>query len=491
MTKLDVTYGPSSLQELEGATLVLFVGKSLALPPEATGLVALEQAVVARAASDADFTGKAGETLTIFVATAAAPLRVALVGTAVRSGDNAMLAVDLGGAAARAAGQAERVVIAAPDTMSAAEIALGFRLRCYEFEKYRTSAKAEKRPDRRQLTILTSDPGAAALHQVEEALAEGVELARDLVNEPSNVLYPAAFAERIAALSGLGLEVEILRAADLERLGFHALLAVGQGSAREAHVAIMRWNGASDPKAAPLAFVGKGVCFDSGGISIKESEGLHEMKADMAGAAAVVGVMRTLAGRGAAINAVGIVGLVENMPDGKAQHPGDVVRSLSGQFIEVVDTDYEGRLVLADLVWHAQGAYAPRFIVDLATLTFSVITGLGNDYAALFSNDDVLAARIGMAGKRTGELVWRLPLGPGFDRQMDSEIADVKNIDPEPGGGSTAANFIQRFVNGCPWAHLDMLGPSQNRPDWPVSSTWATGWGVRLLDEMVRRIEEE
>ncbi|AVO38265.1 leucyl aminopeptidase [Pukyongiella litopenaei] len=491
MTKLDVNFAATPEPGLEGATLVLFVDRSLMLPREAVGLVALDEADIARAACDAGFTGKAGEALTMFIASATVPRRVVFVGTTPGRGDHEMLAVDLGGAAARSAGQAERVVIAAPGAMAAAEIALGFRLRCYAFDKYRTPGDGQARPGRRHLTILTDDPGAEASHQVELALAEGVELARDLVNEPGNVLFPEAFADRIAGLRGPGLEVEILRAADLERLGFRALLAVGQGSARDPHVAIMRWNGAPDPAAAPLAFVGKGVCFDSGGISIKDSEGLHEMKADMAGAAAVVGLMRTLARRGARLNAVGVVGLVENMPDGKAQHPGDVVKSLSGQHIEVVDTDYEGRLVLADLVWHVQGTYAPRFIIDLATLTFSVIAGLGRDYAALFTNDDDLAARLGQAGTRTGELVWRLPLGPGFDRQMDSEIADVRNIDPEPGGGCTAANFIQRFVNGRSWAHLDMFGPAQNRPDWPISSTWATGWGVRLLDHVVRRIEQE
>ena len=263
----------------------------------------------------------------------------------------------------------------------------------------------------------------------------------------------------------------------------------GRGAAEESHVAIISWNGDADRDAPPLAFVGKGVCFDTGGISIKPARNMADMKGDMAGAACVAGVMLALARRKARVNAIGAIGLVENMTGGKAQRPGDIVRSLSGQTIEVVDTDFEGRMVLADLLWHVQATCRPRFMIDLATLTDAIVSGLGRDHAGLFSNNDDLAAQLVRASAATGELVWRMPMEPNFDKHIDSPIADVRNIDPPFGGGCTAANFIQRFVNGTAWTHLDICGPAQGLPDSAINRSWGTGWGVRLLDRLARDLE--
>ena len=377
----------------------------------------------------------------------------------------------------------------APPAM-AAEIALGARLGSYGFDKYHTRKKDDDKPTLDRLTMMLSDPAAAeAAFAPNDRLADGVFLARDMVSEPSNVKYPRTLAEDIEALAGDGIDVELLDRAKMTSLGMGSLLGVAQGSEREPYMAIMRWNGAPDgADQAPAAFVGKGVTFDTGGISIKPSGGMEEMKYDMAGAATVVGLMKSLAGRKARLNAVGVVGLVENMPDGKAQRPGDVVTSMSGQTIEVINTDAEGRLVLADALWYTQATFAPRFIVDLATLTGAIIVSLGTYQAGLFSNDDALADRLAAAGRETGEEVWRLPLGERYDKDIDSAIADVKNVGKGREAGSvTAAQFLQRFVNDVPWAHLDIAGMAwMKRDDDPVVPKGASGYGVRLLDRLVR-----
>jgi leucyl aminopeptidase len=314
-------------------------------------------------------------------------------------------------------------------------------------------------------------------------------LARDLVNEPPNVLYPEEFARRAEALTKLGVEVEVLDARKLEKIGMRALLGVGQGSRKESRVVIMRWNGAKPgskaAKAKPLAFVGKGVCFDTGGISIKPAAGMEDMKGDMAGAACVVGLMHALAGRKAKVNAIGAIGLVENMPDGNAQRPGDIVTSLSGQTIEIINTDAEGRLVLSDVLWYVQDRFKPAFMIDLATLTGAIIVALGNENAGLFSNDDALAEKLAVAGKATGETVWRLPLSAGYDKIIDSKFADVKNSGGRHGGSITAAQFLQRFVNSTPWVHLDIAGTGMGSPSTETNRSWGSGWGVRLLDRLV------
>lgn len=474
------------------ATTVILVDAALKPGARTADLLAdTDWALVARAAAEIGFRGQDGESMVFFAGTRRLVfLGVACDGEPVR-------AIDIGGRAAAAVGFPSRIVIAAEGppgvglpALAAAEIALGFRLRSYRFDTYRTRRPEPPLPAERNVAVLTPEPDAArAAFATEAAVAEGVELARSLVNEPANVLTPPEFARRIAGLTEAGLEVEILRAADLDRLGFRALLAVGQGSAHESHVALLRWRGAPDRASAPLAFAGKGVCFDTGGISIKPASDMGEMKGDMAGAACVVGLMLALARRRAPVNAVGAVGLVENMVDGRAQRPGDIVRSLSGQTIEVADTDYEGRLVLADLLWHVQATETPRFMIDLATLTEAVVTAVGRDHAGLFSNDDDLATRLAAASAATGELTWRLPLGPSFDKAMDSKIADVRNLDPDQGGACTAASFIQRFVNKVPWTHLDISGPAQNAGESAICHGWGTGWGVRLLDCLVRDLE--
>jgi leucyl aminopeptidase len=369
----------------------------------------------------------------------------------------------------------------------AARIGFAVRLAAYRFDKYRTTLKPEKIASVTTVRVVTSDTTAAqAAFTPMSAVADAVLFARDLVAEPANVLYPAEFARRVKALETLGLEVEILGEAEMEKLGMRTLLGVGQGSRRESQLAVIHWNG-GEAGAQPIAFVGKGVCFDTGGISIKPADGMEDMKWDMGGAAAVAGLMHALAGRKAKVNAIGVLGLVENMPDGNAQRPGDVVVSMSGQSVEVINTDAEGRLVLADALWYTQDRFKPKFMIDLATLTGAAIVAVGLDYAPLYANDEAVAGPIFAAAAKVGENFWRMPLPPQYEKHIDSAIADVKNTGNGRAGGSiTAALFLQRFTNGTPWAHLD-IAPTA----WASKSTRATipdgavGFGVRTLDRMV------
>ncbi|MDI1326317.1 MAG: leucyl aminopeptidase [Brevundimonas sp.] len=369
----------------------------------------------------------------------------------------------------------------------AARAAFAARLAGYRFLKYRTTLKPEKTPSVETIRIVAADPKAAqAAYADLAAVAEAVEFSRDLVSEPANILYPEEFAKRVKGLEKLGLEVEVLGEKELEKLGFRTLLAVGMGSVRESKVAIMKWNGGRKGD-LPIAFVGKGVCFDTGGISIKPADGMEDMKWDMGGAAAVSGLMHALAGRKAKVNAIGVIGLVENMPDGAAQRPGDVVMSLSGQSVEVLNTDAEGRLVLADCLWYTQERFKPKFMLDLATLTGAMIVALGLEYAGVFSNSDELANNFLAAGPKVGENAWRMPIPAAYERHIDTPIADVKNTGNGRAGGSiTAALFLQRFTNGTPWAHIDIaptawIKDSKN----PTVPDGAVGWGVRTLDRMV------
>ncbi|MDP1909464.1 MAG: leucyl aminopeptidase, partial [Hyphomicrobium sp.] len=308
----------------------------------------------------------------------------------------------------------------------------------------------------------------------------------DLVNEPANILGPVEFADRVKELESIGLEVEILDEVTLKELGMNTLLSVAQGSVRPARVAIMQWNGAKSKRAKPLAFVGKGVVFDTGGISIKPAAGMEDMKGDMGGAAAVTGLMVALAERKANVNAVGILGIVENMPSGSAIRPGDIVVSLSGQTVENLNTDAEGRLVLADVLWYAQERFKPRLIIDLATLTGAIMIALGKDFAGLFANDDKLAEQLVSASKSTAEKVWRMPLDKSYDKLMDSKNADVKNMGGRWGGACTAAAFLNRFIKkDVPWAHLDIAGTAMDAPKNEISTSWASGWGVQLLDRFI------
>ncbi len=368
----------------------------------------------------------------------------------------------------------------------AANMAAGAGLRSYRFDAYRTKEKADKKPSLKVLTFGVKDAGdATKAFKPLSAVTEGVFLTRDLVSEPPNVIFPATLAERIHELEKYDLDIEILDEPAMEKLGMGALLGVGQGSAQDPRLVIMRWNGGKDGD-APLAFCGKGVTFDSGGLSIKPAGGMEDMKWDMGGSAVVTGLMKALALRKAKVNAVGVVGLVENMPSGTAQRPGDIVKSMSGQTIEVLNTDAEGRLVLADVLWYTQERYKPKFMIDLATLTGAIIVALGEEYAGLFSNNDDLAKKLEAAGKAVNEPLWRMPMGDVYDKMIDSDAADMKNIGGGRAGGSiTAAQFLQRFVNKLPWAHLDIAGVTWSKKDAAIAPKGGTGYGVRLLDRFV------
>jgi len=371
---------------------------------------------------------------------------------------------------------------------AAAHLAFGARLRSYSFDKYRTRNLDEFKKHLSTLKVACADVAAAKRAYVElNAVADGVALARDLVNEPPNVLYPAEFAKRAKALTKLGVKVEVLGEAEMKRQGFGALLGVGQGSARESQLVVMQWPGGKK-KSQPVALVGKGVCFDSGGLSLKPGSGMMGMKGDMGGAAAVTGTLMALASRKARVNAVGVIGLVENMPGGDAIRPDDVLTSLSGQTIEVLNTDAEGRLVLADALTYTQRRFKPKFVIDLATLTGAIVQTLGSEHAGVFSNNDKLAERLSEAGRKTGERVWRLPLDPAYDKMIRSKIADVKNIGGANSGSITAAQFLKRFIEGgTVWAHLDIAGVAwQDGEQKPMIPSWGTGWGVHLLDQLVR-----
>jgi leucyl aminopeptidase len=368
----------------------------------------------------------------------------------------------------------------------AVAVASGVRLRAYKFDRYKTRKKdGEDNALRAQVSLAVADVGAAQKAFAPSAhVVDGVIMARELVNEPPNVLYPEEFADRASQLRKLGVEVEVLDVKAMKKLGMGALLGVSQGSSRPGRTVVMRWNGGKR-KDQPVAFIGKGVCFDTGGISIKPAGSMEDMKGDMGGAACVVGLMHALAARKAKVNAVGAIGLVENMPDGNAQRPGDIVKSMSGQTIEIINTDAEGRLVLADVLWYVATKFKPKFMIDLATLTGAIMVALGTEYAGMFSNNDELVERLTKAGLATGERVWRMPLGPEYDKLIDSQFADMKNTGGRHGGSITAAQFLQRFVDDTPWVHLDIAGTAMGAPKSEVNQSWASGYGVRLLDRLV------
>ena len=373
----------------------------------------------------------------------------------------------------------------------AAMLAFGAALRHYEFRKYLTKRPSEEdngnAPDSLQkLVVHCADPDKARAAYVRyAAVANGVITARDLVNEPANALGPVEFADRVKELEASGLEIEILDADQLAELKMGALLAVAQGSVRPARVAIMQWHGAKSKRAKPLCFIGKGVVFDTGGISIKPAAGMEDMKGDMGGAAAVVGTMQALAERKANVNVIGIIGLVENMPSGTATRPGDIVRAHSGQTVEILNTDAEGRLVLVDLISYVQERFKPRLMIDLATLTGAIMVALGKEYAGLFVNDDKLAADLLEASAETGEKLWRMPLDKAYDKMLESKNCDIKNIGGRWAGACTAAAFIKYFVKDTPWAHIDLAGTAMDAPKSEISPSWGAGWGVRLLDRFV------
>jgi leucyl aminopeptidase len=473
--------------------LVAFCAENLKFGPATKAALSGVEAQLRRAAATDGFTGKNGSILDIVAPSGLDAPRLVVIGTGKDRELKQNDVVKLGGVAmGRLPSRAPEATILAelgsgalkPDQV--ADLALGVRLRAYSFDRYKTKRKEDdERPEKVEVHVACANPAAAgkAWSRV-NGIAEGVVLARDLINEPANVLYPGEFARRASALSRLGVTVEVLDVPAMKKLGMGALLGVGQGSVHESKLVVMRWNGGKRG-ADPLAFIGKGVCFDTGGISIKPAANMEDMKGDMAGAACVVGLMHALAARKAKVNAVGAIGLVENMPDGKAYRPGDILTTMSGQTIEIINTDAEGRLVLADVLHYVKQRFKPKFMINLATLTGAIIVALGQEYAGLFANDDKLVERLSKAGEESGERVWRMPLGPEYDKLIDSKFADMKNTGGRWGGSITAAQLLQRFVGKTPWAHLDIAGTALGSPQTDINKSWSSGWGVRLLDRLV------
>lgn len=493
----DLVLNTAGLPPEKTGTLVIYATEGA--PPQGTGgdIWARTGLDWQRTASAAAFAGRQGQVLDLVAPPNLDADRLLVLGAGKPdAGETHGLTAwaDRGGSLmakilATRAGSAAVVVDDEQATPEAiAELAAGVRLRHYRFEKYRTFARESERngpPEDLTVTLCVADRFAVdAAMSKRMAVVEGTLLARDLVNEPANVLGPEEFAAVAMGLSESGIEVDVLTETEMSELGMNSLLSVAEGSARPARLVVMQWRGGkkSDP---PLAFVGKGVCFDTGGISLKPPASMPEMKGDMGGAAAVTGLMKALAGRKAKVNVVGVIGLVENMPDGKATRPGDIVAAMSGKTIEIINTDAEGRLVLADALWYTQDRFKPRFMVDLATLTGAVMVGLGHDYAGLFSNDDDLAAKLYAAGLTSGEKVWRLPMGPAYAKLIESKFADIKNTGGRPAGSITAAQFLHHFVNDVPWAHLDIAGTAFGAPATETSHGWASGFGVALLDTLV------
>jgi leucyl aminopeptidase len=484
--------GFTAFTHLRGV-LVVFCGENLKFGSAAQKALEPLGDLVRRAAAADRFTGKNGTSLDIVVPSGLNVPRLVVIGTGKESELKRRDVVKLGGIAMGKvpAVAAEATIIAefgsgALKGDQIADLVLGARLRAYSFDRYKTKRKDdEERPKSVQVNFACANPAAAEKVWADTAaIANGVVIARDLVNEPANVLYPVEFARRTLALSKLGVTVEVLDVAAMKKLGMNALLGVGQGSMHDSRVVVMRWNGGKRG-VAPVAFIGKGVCFDTGGISIKPAAGMEDMKGDMAGAACVVGLMHALAARKAKVNAVGAIGLVENMPDGKAQRPGDIVKTMSGQTIEIINTDAEGRLVLADVLHYINKRFKPKFMINLATLTGAIVVALGQEYAGMFSNDDKLVERLNKAGEETGERVWRMPLGPEYDKMIESKFADMKNTGGRWGGAITAAQLLARFVDKTPWVHLDIAGTALGSPQTDINKSWSSGWGVRLLDRLV------
>ena len=484
----EVKAGAWVVGAVEGAQLLPVAGRA----DKACG------GALSRALKFSSFTGKAGQFLELVAPAGLKASRILLAGLGKPDSVDEKGLETLGAQiVARLYGAGETVASIELDVPKsskvkkaelAAHLAFGARLRSYAFDKYRTKNLEDYQKKLKALAVVAPDVAAARkAYAGLAAVADGIFLARDLVNEPPNVLFPGEFARRAKAqLSKLGVKVEVLGEAEMRRQGFGALLGVGQGSERESQLVVMQWNGGKKAQ-KPLALVGKGVCFDTGGISLKPGNALAGMKGDMAGAACVTGTMMALAARRAKVNVVGVIGLVENMPDGAAIRPDDVLTSLSGQTIEVLNTDAEGRLVLADALTYTQRRFKPKLVIDLATLTGAIVATLGFEHAGVFSNNDELVRRIQAAGRYTGERVWQLPLDPFYDKMIRSKIADMKNIGGPNSGAITAAQFLQRFVEkDMPWAHLDIAGVAwQDGEQKPTIPRWGTGWGVRLLNRLV------
>ncbi len=466
------------------------------LTATASALDKATKGAIVRAIKASRFEGQPNQILEVAAPAGLKVGRIVLIGLG-KAGDlDDLKAEALGGtivAHLNSAGE-RRATILLDELVDPARLAYGARLRAYRFDKYRTKEKPKDKPTLKRLAVGTENPSQARPRfAILDKIAEGVMLTRDLVSEPTNVIYPETLAHEARELSKLGVKVEVLDEKKMRQLDMNALLGVAQGSSRPPRLVVMQWHGApkSPESPKPLAFVGKGVTFDSGGLSLKPPAGMEDMKWDMGGAGVVIGLMRALAGRKAKVDAVGVIGLVENMPSGTAQRPGDIVKSMSGQTIEVLNTDAEGRLVLADALWYTQDRFNPRLMVDLATLTGAIIIALGSEYAGLMANDDSVANNLISAGLACGEKVWRLPLHENYDKALKTDGADMKNIGNREAGSITAAQFLQRFVNDVPWAHLDIAGVTWSKKDEATVPKGGTGFGVRLLDRFVADHYEE
>ncbi|WP_284126027.1 leucyl aminopeptidase [Parerythrobacter aestuarii] len=474
-----------------GASLIAHIVNRGALPD---GL----ENVIVEGAKAARFKGGPGQVFEGFVQRGGKLVRVALSGTGENGADERSINCEKAGAALAAkyvtSGETSIVVDFTDSGLTSAEVTsvlLGLRLRCWRHDAYRTKLKEEQKKTLVSATVIGAPKRAEDLWETEAALCEGIEFARDLIAEPANILYPTSFVTRCRdALQGTGIEIVVLDEDEMEKLGMGALLGVGLGSEKDSRLLCMKWSGGETGQ-RPMAFVGKGVTFDTGGISIKPGPGMWDMKWDMGGAAAVAGAMVSIAKRQAKANIIGVCGLVENMPDGRAQRPGDIVTSMSGQTIEVLNTDAEGRLVLCDALTWVQKEFDPVGIVDFATLTGAMIVALGNEHGGLFANDDTLAEKLLSAGKSTGDKLWRFPLSSAYDKLIDSPIADMKNIGPRGAGSITAAQFLQRFVDkDRPWAHCDIAGMVFSEKAGQTWDKGATGYGVRIIDQYVRDVLE-
>jgi len=489
---MNITFSKKSLPK--GGALALTVFEKGQFGPLGADLNRRTKGALKAAMKATDFTGKKNQLIQVLAPKGTSIDRIVLVGLG-KAGDLDEQALQkIGGGLANAYLTKIKSLSLAVDLVDeasldeatvASNLGFGATLGAYRFDRYRTKMKPAQKPKLSKIGMLVDDVAAARKsYKPMGHLADGVTLARDLSNEPANILTPEDFASRCEALSELGVKVTVLGEKEMTKLKMGSLLGVSRGSSKEAKMAIMEWNGGKKGD-APVAFVGKGLTFDSGGISLKPGGGMEDMKGDMGGAAAVTGVMKTLASRKAKANVVGVVALVENMPDADAQRPGDIVTSMSGQTIEIINTDAEGRLVLADALWHTQDVYKPRLMIDLATLTGAIMVALGHVHAGMFTNNDDLAAELKQAGKASGESVWHMPIGEDYDRLIDSKFADMRNSGARGAGSCTAAQFLQRFTNKVPWCHLDIAGTAFGAPKNNTCQSWASGFGVRLLDRWV------
>ena len=491
---MQVTFSAAALPKTGAVIIPVFEdGKK---SESFTDLDKATDGALARAVKAAGFDGKKGKLLDIVTPAGIDNSRVVLIGAGASKDLGALDAEAIGGSAiANILANKETSAVFAlkglqakklSDGELAAHIAVGGLMRTYRFDKYRTKEKPEDKPKLKKVTVNSAAKDAKATYDPLAKITDGVFLTRDLVSEPANVLFPGEFASRCRKLEKLGVKVKVLGEAEMKKLGMGSLLGVGQGSVRESKLVAMEWMGGKKAD-APVCFVGKGVTFDTGGISLKPAKGMEDMKWDMGGAGAVTGAMAAIAGRKAKANVVGVIGLVENMPDGNAQRPGDVVKSMSKQTIEVLNTDAEGRLVLADALWWTQLTYKPKTVIDLATLTGAIIVSLAHEFGGMFTKDDKLAKALDAAAEISGDKLWRMPLTKTHDEMINSDIADMQNIGGAGGGSSTAAAFLGRFIKeGVSWAHLDIAGMAWNTKDKPTCPKGGAGYGVRLLDQYIR-----